>query len=195
MLNPVSLTGVPSSFVAGGVQDKLAVPLGASTMTVTDRLVLPPSPVQVKVNVLVVVSPVRVSLPKVLRVPNQASKASQLVAFVDDQLSRVEPPLAIEVGLAVSETVGTGGGGAASTVTTTDSLAEPPAPEQVSVKVVDTVSGPTLSLSVVALVPVQPSVASQSVASVDVQESVVQSPATTLVGDAARETVGVGGGG
>jgi hypothetical protein len=118
-----------------------------------------------------------------------------VVASVEDQLRVVEPPEAIEVELAVSETVGTGGGGAASTVTTTDSLAEPPAPEQVNVNIADAVSGPTLSLPVVVLVPVQSSVASQSLASVDDQDSVVHSPARMLVGAAAKDTVGVGGGG
>jgi hypothetical protein len=195
MLKPVSVTGVPSSFVVGGVQDKLAVPLGGWTMTVTERLLLPPSPLQVNVKVVVLVRPLRVSLPNVVLVPDQPSKASQVVASVDDQLRMVEPPDEIEVGLAVSETVGTGGGGGASTVTTTDWLAEPPAPEQVNVNIADAVRGPTLSLPVVVLVPVQSSVASQSLASVDDQDSVVHSPARMLVGAAAKDTVGVGGGG
>ncbi len=164
-------------------------------MTVTELLAIPPSPVHVKVKVLVVVRLLRVSLPKVFLLPDQASEASQPVAPVENQLSVVEPPEAIEVAFADIETVGAGGGGRASTVTTTDWLAEPPALEQVRVNVVVAMSGPTLSLSASALVPVHPSVASQSVASVDVQDSVDHSPAVTFVGAAASETVGAGGGG
>jgi hypothetical protein len=50
MWYPVSVvTGVPSVFNVGGVQDTVAVPLGAVTVTVALLLVVPPAPVQLNV--------------------------------------------------------------------------------------------------------------------------------------------------
>jgi hypothetical protein len=44
------VTGVPSVFVVGGVQDKLAVPVGAAvTVTVALWVAEPPAPVQLSV--------------------------------------------------------------------------------------------------------------------------------------------------
>ena len=58
----------------------------------------------------------------------------QDVAFVDDQVSVEEPPFAIDVGVAVSETVGAGsGGGVSDTATIVEALALPPEPVQVRV--------------------------------------------------------------
>jgi len=54
----------------------------------------------------------------------------QLLALLDDQLSRADAPLLTVVGLALRLTVGLGG---AETLTVTDRLALPPAPLQVSV--------------------------------------------------------------
>ena len=62
--------------------------------------------------------------------PLQPPVAVQLVAFVDDHASVVDPPLATEGGVAVNDTVGTGAG---LTVIVTDCAAEPPEPLQVSV--------------------------------------------------------------
>jgi len=54
------------------------------------------------------------------------------VAFVEDQVSIEDSPFATDVGLAVSDTVGTGsGGGAPATVTVADALSLPPEPVQV----------------------------------------------------------------
>ena len=60
-------------------------------------------------------------------VPNQAPEAVQELAFVEDQVSVDDPPLATDAGLAASDTVGAGG----NTVTVADALALPPEPVQV----------------------------------------------------------------
>ena len=60
-------------------------------------------------------------------VPDQAPEAVQEAAFVEDQVSVEDPPLATDGGLAVSDTVGAAG----NTVTVADALALPPEPVQV----------------------------------------------------------------
>lgn len=94
-------TGLAEKFtVGGGVAD--------ATVTVTERAVLPPCPfVQVNVKVVLAVSPALVSLPLVDRVPLHPPLAVQPLASVLDQVSVVVAPLATEVGLAESVTVGT----------------------------------------------------------------------------------------
>ena len=62
------------------------------------------------------------------------SEETQAVVFVDDHVSVVDPPGAIEVGDAVSLTVGADD--ADPTVTVTDFVSEPPTPVHVMVKVV-----------------------------------------------------------
>jgi len=64
--------------------------------------------------------------------PAQTPEGVQEAAFVEDQVSVEDPPLATDAGLAVSDTVGTGGGGGVNnTVTVTVALALPPEPVQV----------------------------------------------------------------
>ena len=71
-------------------------------------------------------------LPEIALVPDHAPEAVQEVALVEDQVSVEDAPLAIEVGFAVSDTVGTGGGGGMpDTLTVVDLLALPPEPVQV----------------------------------------------------------------
>ena len=82
-----------------------------ATVTVTDWLALPLAPLQVSVKVLVMVSTPLDWLPETALAPDQPPEAVQEVALVDDQVSVDDPPLAIDVGFAVSATVGTGGGG------------------------------------------------------------------------------------
>lgn len=65
---------------------------GGATDTVTDLLALPPAPMQVRMNVLVVVNELRVWLPDVALLPDHAPDAVHEVALVEDQL-RVEEPL------------------------------------------------------------------------------------------------------
>ena len=93
MLKDASVSGEPSSFVVGAIQERSAAPIPCgATDTVTERLALPPAPVQVRMNVLVVVSELRVWLPDVALLPDQAPDAVHEVASVEDQL-RVEEPL------------------------------------------------------------------------------------------------------
>jgi len=64
--------------------------------------------------------------------PDQAPEATQELALFDDQVSVEDAPLAIEVGLAVSDAVGSGGGGGMpDTLTVAEVLALPPEPVQV----------------------------------------------------------------
>ena len=76
-------------------------------------------------KVLVLVSATENSLPEVALVPDQPPEAVQDVAFVEDQVSVDDPPLATDGGLAASDTVGTGGGGGAEL-----SVPPPPPPPQ-----------------------------------------------------------------
>jgi hypothetical protein len=77
--------------------------------------------------VLLAVSTPVASLPEVALLPDHAPEAVQEAASADDQVSVEDPPLATEVGFAVSDTVGRG-----STVTVAEALALPPEPVQVS---------------------------------------------------------------
>jgi hypothetical protein len=65
-------------------------------------------------------------------VPDHPPEAVHEVASVEDQLSVDEPPLAMDPGLAPSDTVGAGGGGGRPvTFTCAEALALPPGPVQV----------------------------------------------------------------
>jgi len=101
------------------------------------------------------------------------------------------------MGLAVSDTVGTGsGGGAPATVTVADALSLPPEPVQVREKLLLMVSAPVDSLPEVALGPTPHAPEEvQVVAFVEEQVSVEDSPFSTDVGFAASDTIGTGGGG
>ena len=65
--------------------------------------------------------------PEVALSPNQAPEAVQVFAFVEDQVSVEDPPLATDGGLAASDTAGAAG----NTVTVAVALALPPEPVQV----------------------------------------------------------------
>jgi hypothetical protein len=70
--------------------------------------------------------------PEVALAPDQAPVAVQDVTFVEDQASVEGAPFGTDCGVAVRDTVGTGGGGGVSdTVTVTVALALPPGPVQV----------------------------------------------------------------
>jgi hypothetical protein len=69
--------------------------------------------------------------PLVALVPVQPPLAVQVVALVVDQVSRLDWPDVMVVGLAVSVTVG--GAGVVEIVTVADALSDPPMPVQVSV--------------------------------------------------------------
>lgn len=130
-------------------------------------------------------------VPLVATAPAQAPEAEQLVALVEDHVRVAAPPGATLLGAAVSTTVGAGGG---VTVTVTDCEALPPGPLQVRVNKVLAVSAPVEAAPVVARAPLQPPLAVQVSASVEDQESVDEVLYGTVVGEADRVTLGVGGG-
>ena len=177
-----------------GFAVKVTVGAGAElvTVTFTDLLAVPPSPLQLSVNVLLAaVSAPVLAEPLVARLPDHAPEAVQLVALVDDHVSELLPPLATLVGFAVKDTVGAGAGLA--TVTITDLFAVPPLPVQVSVNVLlAAVSAPVLEEPLVARLPDHAPEAVQLVALVDDQVRVEDSPLATLVGFAVSVTVGAG---
>ena len=111
-----------SASVGGGV--------AGVTLTVTVCVAVPPAPVQLNVNEVFAVSPLRTSVPVRFLAPLQPPVAVQLVAFVVDQFSVEDPPLTTDGGVAVSDTVGNGAG---LTVIVTDCAAEVPPLLQVSV--------------------------------------------------------------
>jgi hypothetical protein len=131
-------------------------------------------------------------LPEVAMAPNHAPEAEQEVAFVEDQVSVEDPPLATDVGFAASDTVGAG-----VTVTVADALAVPPDPVQARMNVLVVVSAPVdwPVLLESALLPDHALEARQEAALVDDQVSVEDPPLATDVGFAASDTVGAGGGG
>jgi hypothetical protein len=162
---------------------------GAPTVTVVEALAVPPSPVHASPNVAVLVSGTLDWLPEVVLVPVHAPEATQDVASVDDQVRVEELPLATDVGLAVRDTVGTGG----VTVTVAEALPVPPAPVQASVNVPVPVSTPLDWLPEVVLVPVHAPEATQEVALAEDQVRVEDAPLVTDVGLAVSDTVGAGG--
>jgi len=83
--------------------------------------------VQERLNWLVVVNAPVASLPEIALAPDQLFEAVQEVAFVVDQVSVDDPPLATVGGAAASDTVGPGGGGGVpDTVTVAVALVLPP---------------------------------------------------------------------
>ena len=90
-------------------------------------LAVPPGPVQAKENVPGAVNAPLDSLPEVALVPDHAPEATQELASVDDQVSVDDLPVATKVGVADSDTVGTG-----NTATIVETLVLPPEPVQVT---------------------------------------------------------------
>jgi hypothetical protein len=126
--------------------------------------------------------------PLVARVPDQPPDAVQLVAFVEDHDKVALEPLAMLVGLTLSEIVGTG----ADTEIVTDWAALPPAPVQVSMNWVAAVRLEVLCEPLVALPPLQPPEAAQEAALVDDHVRVDAAPLLTVVGLPVSVTVGTG---
>jgi hypothetical protein len=126
--------------------------------------------------------------PLVARVPDQPPEAVQDTALVADQVNDELPPLAMLVGLALSEMLG----GGADTDTVTDCDAEPPVPVQVSVYLVAAVRADVFWEPLVASLPLHPPEAVQEVALVDDQVNVDVAPLVTVLGLAAKVTAGAG---
>ena len=114
---------------------RVTVGVGGVTVTVTlDEGFAPLAPVQVSVNVVVVVSAVTDWLPDAPLVPDQPPEAEQEVVFVDIQSSVTGPPKLTDVLEVLSDTVGgSGSGGGALTAMTAFADPLPTAPLQVSV--------------------------------------------------------------
>ena len=157
--------------------------------TVADFVSPPPGPVQLRMNVLALVSGPVDSLPELAFAPLQAPDAVQPVASVEDQVRVDDCPETTLVGLAPRDRVGAGG----VTVTVTVRLMLPPAPLQLRVKLLLAESGPLDSFPEVAFAPLQAPDAVQLVASVEDQVRVDDCPETTLVGLALKDKVGAGG--
>ena len=148
---------------------------------------------QARLNVLVVVSAPVGSLPEVALGPTpHAPEEAQDAAFVEDQVSVDDPPLATDGGVAARDTVVAGG----DTVTVAGALAAPPDPVQERLNVLVLVNAPVDWLPEVALGPTPHAPEDvQDVAFVEDQVSVDDPPLATVVGFAASDTVGTGGGG
>jgi hypothetical protein len=80
-----------------------------STMAV-DRVLVPPAPVQVNEYAVGIVSAPVLMLPLTAWAPLQPPLAVQEVAFVELHVNIEAVPLVIAPGMAVRDTVGTGGG-------------------------------------------------------------------------------------
>ena len=92
--------------------------------------VVPPGPVQVRLNVMVEVSGAVTCEPLAGSAPLQPPEAVQAAALVEDQVRVLVAPLVMRAGEAVSVTVGGAGGGTTVTVALAMGLV-PPGPEQV----------------------------------------------------------------
>jgi hypothetical protein len=158
-------------------------------VTAADCERLPPLPVQVSENVLVLISVPVDCEPLVDFAPNHAPEAVQPVALVDDQVRVEAAPFATTCGFAPIVTVG--GGGA--TVTVADWSVLPPAPVQASENVLVPVNTPVDWAPLVALGPDHAPEAVQSSALIDDHVSVALAPLAMLTGFTPMETVGVGG--
>ena len=82
---------------------------GGTTDTVTDRLVVPPSPLQSRTNSLSVYTASTASLPLTPRGPLQSPDAVQPSAPDELQVSVTPEPVVTEPALALSDTVGGSG--------------------------------------------------------------------------------------
>ena len=126
--------------------------------------------------------------PLVALVPLQPPEAVHEVALVELHVSMEAPPMAMDVGFAVSVTVAT----APDNVTVAVAIVlAPPAPLQTNEYDVVAVSAPVLSVPLVALVPLQPPEAVHEVALVELHVSIDAAPLATEVGDALMDAVGV----
>jgi hypothetical protein len=180
----------PPELTDVGFAEIVAVGAGfAVTVTVADWVLdVPPAPVHAKLKVLVAVRAPVLCVPEVALEPLHAPLAVQPVALVDDHVSVEEPPELNDVGFAEIVAVGAG---FAVTVTVVDAACDvPPAPVQVSVKVVVAVRLPVETEPAVAFDPLQPSLAAQPVASVELHVSELDEPLLTDVGDALIVAVG-----
>jgi hypothetical protein len=146
----VSMAALPELTVLGAA---LSVTDGANaeTVTVADCVADPPAPVQVNSYSVVVESGPVDAVPLVAIVPCQPPEAIQAVAFSALQVRLDFSPAATVAGVALSLTVGV-----LMTAISTDCVADPPVPSQVSVKFVVALRGLVVAVPLVGCEPVQP---------------------------------------
>lgn len=169
-----------------GFAVRVTIGMGTTVTLAVATLLVPPAPVQVNEKDVLAVSGPAVCVPLAPFVPLQPPEAAHEVALVEPHVSVEAVPLATEVGLAVSVTVGR-----APTVTVAmATLLVPPVPVQVSAYDVVAVRVPVLWLPLGASVPLQPPDAVHDVASLELQVSVEAPPLLTEVCAALRDAVG-----
>ena len=176
-----------------GLAVKVNLGGGAVTATAALREMEPPGPVQVSENVVAAANAAEVSLPDVFFEPLQPPVAAQLVEPVALHSSSVVVPRVTLAGVAVNDRVGAAGG--ATTATVVVAMAVPPAPVQLSVKLVPALSAAVDSVPAVVRAPLQPPVALQAVALVEDQVRTLVPPGATETGLADSVAVGAEGGG
>jgi hypothetical protein len=169
---------------------------GAVTVTVADRVTLPPLPAQVNENVLVAVSAaVATFVPDTALLPDHAPDAVHEVALVELQVNFDAVPLDTVVGSAPSVSVGAGGGVVApDTLTVTDFVVVPPPPSHVRVNVLVVVSAPVDCELDAGFGPDQAPNPSQLVASLADQDRVDDAPLLIDAGLALSVMTGAGEG-
>jgi len=157
-----------------------------------ERLIEPPEPLQLRMNVLVsAVSAPVLADPDVGRLPLHAPLAVQLVASAEDQVRAAEEPLLTLVGVALNVSVGPGTGGAPLTMTVADCARAPPAPVHVRVKtLLGALSAPVLAVPDVPRLPDHAPLAAQDAASAEDHVSVEDAPLLTADGVAVSDRVG-----
>jgi hypothetical protein len=151
---------------------------------------LPPTPAQFSVYTASALRAPVLSLPLDALVPDHAPDAVQLAALVLFQVRTVDEPTAIFVSAACRLKVG---GGTVLTVAVT--LALPPGPEQVSVKLASWLRFPVLALPLTALTPDQAPDAIQLSVSVELHVNTVADPAAMEDCAGCNVTVGAFGAG
>lgn len=167
----------------------VSVTVGAAcvTVTVADRVVVPPALLQASEYVDEVESAPVDAVPEVARLPLHAPEAVHEVALLEDQERVDVPPAVIEAGLADRFTVG---GDTWVTVTVALRLVVPPEFVHVSVYVEVAESAPVDAVPEVARLPVHAPDAVQEVARRDDQERVDELPEAIDDGLAEKVTVG-----
>jgi hypothetical protein len=151
-------------------------------------MLAPPGPAHVsEYSPLAVNGPV-LWLPLAASMPLQSPEAVHAVACDELQLSVELLPNGTAVGLAVNRAVGT-----AFTVMATLTVGlVPPGPVQESEYSALSLSGPVLCVPLVGMAPPQAPAALHEVALVELQVKVAEPPASKVVDDAFKETVGAG---
>jgi hypothetical protein len=165
---------------------------GAVTETETVRESEPPAPVQVSVKFESDASACVVSIPLSALVPLQLPDAEHDVASLDAHINVAEPPVRTAVGETDRVTDGRRIGTV--TVTTAEACAvSPAAPMQVNVNVLFVVRAPLSMEPLTLFAPNHAPEAEHSLALVEDQVMVAESPEKTEVGFAVTVTVGAGG--